>query len=130
MLVIEDNDLDRLRSIMLEAAYDAPSVESGGIDTIFAQSGLSALVESLRRANGLAFSFARGEADAQVARRDLALAIEALASRPELDAALEAATARLAMGPDADGFAEQMRLIAARAEADMALAALSQGEED
>ena len=130
MLVIEDNDLDRLRSIMLEAAYDEPSVESGGIDTIFAQAGLSALVETLRRANGLAFSFTRGEADAQVARRDLGLAIEALASRPELDAALEAATARLAMGPDADGFAEQMRLIAARAEADMALAALSQGEED
>ena len=130
MLVIADEDLDRLRTVLLEIAYDAPSVESGGVDTIFAQSGLSAVVESLRRANGLAFSFTRGEADAEVARRDLALAIEALASRPELDAALEAATARLAMGPDADGFAEQMRLIAARAEADRTLAALSQGDDE
>jgi DNA primase len=134
MLVIEDGELDRLRSILLEAAYASPlavpGVESGGIDTIFARAGLSALVESLRRANGLAFSFTRGEADAETARRDLALAIEALASRPELDAALEAATARLAMGPDADGFAEQMRLIAARAEADRALAALSGDEDD
>jgi DNA primase len=134
MLVIEDRELDRLRSVLLEAAYAspmvAPGVESVGIDTIFAKTGLSALVESLRRANGLAFSFTRGEADAETARRDLALAIEALASRPELDAALEAATARLAMGPDADGFAEQMRLIAARAEADRALAALSGDEDD
>jgi DNA primase len=130
MLVIEDGDIDRLRSILLEAAYEPPGVESGGIDTIFAETGLSALVESLRRANGLAFSFTRGEADAEVARRDLVLAIEALASRPELNAALEAATARLAMGPDADGFAEQMRLIAARAEADRALAALSGDDEE
>jgi DNA primase len=134
MLVIEDNELDRLRSVLLEAAYAAPSaepgVEPGGIDTIFVQAGLSALVESLRRANGLAFSFTRGEADAETARRDLALAIEALASRPELDAALEAATARLAMGPDADGFAEQMRLVAARAEANRALAALWGEDED
>ncbi len=134
MLVIEDSELDRLRSVLLETAYAAPAgdsgVESGGIGTIFAKTGLSALVESLRSANGLAFSFTRGEADAETARRDLALAIEALASRPELDAALEAATARLAMGPDADGFAEQMRLIAARAEADRALAALSQSDED
>jgi DNA primase len=129
MLAIDDPELDRLRSLMLEAAYDAPSVESGGVDTIFQQAGLMTLVESLRRANGLAFSFTRGEADPEVARRDLGMAIEALASRPELDAALEAATARLAMGADADGFAEQMRLIAARAESDRALAALS-GDED
>jgi DNA primase len=87
-------------------------------------------VNDLRRANGLAFSFTRGDADAVVARRDLALAIEALASRPELDAALEAATNRLAMGPDADGFAEQMRLLVARAEAERTLAALTQGDDD
>ena len=130
MLVIDDKDLDLLRSVLLETAYDPPNIESGGIDTILDEAGVSALVQSLRGANGLAFSFTRGEADAEVARRDLALAIEALASRPELDAALEAATVRLAMGPDADGFAEQMRLIAARAEADRALAALSQDDDE
>jgi len=134
MLVIEDAEIDRLRTVLLEAAYAPPlaepGVETDEIGTIFHQTGLSALVESLRRANGLAFSFTRGEADPEVARRDLALAIEALASRPELDAALEAATARLAMGPDAVSFAEQMRLVEARAEADRTLAALSQGEDD
>jgi DNA primase len=130
MLVIDDPDLDQLRSLMLELAFDTASVESTDVDTIFAEAGLAGLVTQLRRADGLAFSFIHGEADPEVARRDLALAIEALASRPELDAALEAATARLAMGADADGFAEQMRLIAARAESDRALAALSGDEDD
>ncbi len=130
MLHIDDPALDRLRTAMLEAVFDSPTVDSERIDTISDQLGLSVLVADLRRANGLAFSFTRGEADPLVARRDLAMAIEALASRPELDAALEAATARQAMGADADGFAEQMRLIAARAESDRALAALSQGDED
>ncbi len=130
MLVIDDRDLDRLRSLMLEMAFDVASVESTDVDTIFAEAGLAGLVAQLRRADGVAFSFIHGEADPEVARRDLGLAIEALASRPELDAALEAATARLAMGADADGFAEQMRLIAARAESDRALAALSGDEDD
>ncbi|MES2291034.1 MAG: DNA primase [Pseudomonadota bacterium] len=130
MLHIDDPALDRLRTAMLEAVFDSHTVDSERIDTISGQLGLSVLVADLRRSNGLAFSFTRGEADPLVARRDLAMAIEALASRPELDAALEAATARQAMGADADGFAEQMRLIAARAEADRALAALSTGEDE
>jgi DNA primase len=84
----------------------------------------------LRAFNGLAFSFTRGDADAAVARRDLAMAIEALASRPELDAALAAATARLADGGDEEGYAEQMRLMTARRDADQKLAALVQGDEN
>ncbi len=130
MLVIEDSDLNLLRSVMLEAAFDPSSVESDSADTIFIKAGLTTLVETLQCANGLAFSFTRSEANPEVARRDLGMAIEALASRPELDAALEAATAWLAMGADVDGFAEQMRLISVRAESDRALAALSNDEDD
>ena len=65
-----------------------------------------------------------------MARRDLAMAIEALAARPELDAALAAATARLADGGDEEGYAEQMRLMSARRDADQKLAALVQGDDD
>ena len=130
MLTIADAELDRLRCLMLEVAFAGPVVDSAHIDTISSEVGLGLLVATLRRTNGLAFSFTRDNADPLVARRDLAMAIEALASRPELDAALEAATARLAMGPDADGFAEQMRLIAARGDADRALAALLTSEDD
>ncbi len=107
MLVIEDGALDRLRAVLLEAAYDPPAVESGGIDTIFEEVGLSVLVGQLRRADGVAFSFIRSEADAEIAKRDLIAVIEALASRPELDAALVKATASEL---DDDGFSEQVRL--------------------
>ena len=130
MLTLEDRDLDRLRTSLLESAFGSPSVDSDGAATIFANSGLEEVVSGLRLANGLAFSFTRSDADPEIARRDLAMAIEALASRPELDAALDAATARQAMGADADDFAEQMRLITARAEADRVLAALTQGDEN
>jgi DNA primase len=80
--------------------------------------------------NGLAFSFTRRQADAEIARRDLGMAIEALAARPALDAALAAATARLAEKWDESGFAEQMRLVEALGDADRRLAALAQGEEE
>ena len=129
MLALSDPALDQLRTVLIDAAYDLPVVDPAGIDTISSAMGLASLVTDLRRANGLAFSFTRDDADAEIARRDLAMAIEALASRPELDAALDAATARQAMGADADDFAEQVRLIAARAEADRALAALSHDED-
>jgi DNA primase len=60
----------------------------------------------------------------------LAMAIEALAARPHLDAALAAATERLARQWDEIGFAEQTRLLAARAEADNRLATLFAGDNE
>ena len=92
-----------------------------------AQAGLGDVAEGLQRTNGLAFSFLRSNADSDRARRDLGAAIEALAARPELDAALAAATERLMAAPDEAGFAEQRRLRGARDEADRALAALAFG---
>ncbi len=130
MIVFADPALDRLRSALIERCFETGPVDSPSEGPIFQDEALMRLVAGLQRANGLAFSFTRGEADPDVARRDLAMVIEALASRPELDAALEAATARLATMADADGFAEQVHLIAALAQADHVLAALSQGVED
>lgn len=57
------------------------------------------------------------------------MAIETLAARPELDAALSDATAALAEDWDEAGFAEQTRLLEARRRADQRLAALAQGED-
>ena len=88
------------------------------------------LAATLMDANGLAFSFTRRQADAEIARRDLGMAIEALAARPALDAALAAATVRLTEQWDENGFAEQMRLVEALGDADRKLAALSQGEDE
>jgi DNA primase len=130
VLRMSDPALETLKSLLIDAAYDTDIVESGRLDTICAQHEQSALLAALRASSGLAFSFTRGDADAQIARRDLAMAIEALASRPELDAALTAATSRLSKGFDEDEFAEQMRLMNALKQADEKLASLVQGDED
>jgi DNA primase len=128
-LVIADPQLDRLRITLLDAAYDNATLDSDALIPICDSAGLGGLVQELADANGLAFSFTRRQADAELARRDLGMAIEALAARPELDAALAAATARLAENWDETGFAEQTRLLGARREADQKLAALMQGED-
>jgi len=130
ILPLDDPELSSFRNILVEAAYDGDLVESGRIETICSNAGCGALLGELRAFNGLAFSFTRSDADAQVARRDLAMAIEALASRPELDAALAAATARMAAGGDEECFAEQARLTRAQGEADKTLLSLLGYDED
>ncbi len=129
VLPISDPALSEFKSALIDAAYDGGLVETGALETICNSLGLSDLLASLLAFNGLAFSFTRSDADPQVARRDLAMAIEALASRPELDAALAAATARLIDESGDEGYAEQMRLMTARRDADQKLAALVQGDE-
>ena len=126
-LVFGDRTLERVRDLLLDRAFGGETVESEGLATILTQAGLGDVAEELQRTNGLAFSFLRSNADSDRARRDLGAAIEALAARPELDAALAAATDRLMAAPDEAGFAEQRRLRAARDEADRSLAALANG---
>jgi DNA primase len=128
-LPIADPALSRLRNVLLDAVFDTPALDSAGLIPICDSAGLAALVTELLNANTLAFSFTKAQADAALARRDLGMAIEALAARPELDAALSEATAALAMDWDETGFAEQTRLLEARRQADQKLAALAQGED-
>ena len=129
ILPLTDRRLADLRDHLVDAAYDGNLVETAALESICNDNGLSAILTELRAFNGLAFSFTRDDADPHVARRDLAMAIEALAIRPELEAALAAATARLAAGGDEDGYAEQLRIIAARRSSDEKLAALVQGDD-
>jgi DNA primase len=128
-LLLGDRALERLRDALLDAAFRGGALESEGLMAILEPAGLGSVADQLQRTNGLAFSFLRSNADSDRARRDLAAAIEVMAARPELDAALAAATERLMAAPDEEGFAEQRRLRAARDEADRSLAALAQGED-
>jgi DNA primase len=98
------------------------------LNTILASAGVAPLAEELRIEQGLAFSFTRRDADPDRARRDLVLVIETLAARPELDAALAAATARLKERGEEAAFVEQQRLRAARDEADNRLATLIESD--
>ena len=128
-LPIGDRKLDALRSALIAAAFDGQVLERERVRTILAQAGPGMGLETNLGTNGLAFSFLRGNADSERAKRDLAAVISALASRPELDAALAAITERLMASPNEAIFAEQRRLRAAREEADRALAALAEGAE-
>ena len=94
-LPLAERDAARLRDLMLESAMTNAALDPEALYTILAESGGAALLEELGRKRGLAFSFTRRDAEPERACRDLALAIETLAARPGLDAALEAATARL-----------------------------------
>lgn len=125
-LAIADKDLAGLRNALLDAAYDDPALDSAQLITICKEQGFGALVTRLIDAKGLAFSFTRRHSEAELARRDLGMAIEALAARPELEAALAAATARLAEHWDETGFNEQQRLQQARRDADAKLASLAE----
>jgi DNA primase len=118
----------QLRAALLDAALLHGELDQEGLNTILANTGAAALTEELRLKQGLAFSFIRRDADPERARRDLVLVIETLAARPGLDAALEAATARLKEEGDEAAFQEQQRLRAARDEADRRLGALIEGD--
>jgi DNA primase len=123
-LALSDADAARLRDMMVEAALTNAALDPEALNTILAENGGASLLEILRRKRGLGFSFTRRDAEPDRACRDLALAIEALAARPGLDAALEAATARLKDDGDEAAFDEQQRLRTARDEADRQLATL------
>jgi DNA primase len=129
-LPLAEADAAALRDLMLEAAMVNGALDPEALNTILADSGGASLLMKLGRKRGLGFSFTRRDAEPDRARRDLALAIEALAARPGLDAALDAATARLQQGGDQAAFDEQQRLRAARDEADRQLATLFEADGD
>ncbi|WP_129792467.1 DNA primase [Sphingosinicella sp. CPCC 101087] len=129
-LPLTDPDAVRLRDLMLEAAMTHSPLDPDTLHTILAAKGAAGLLEALGLKRGLAFSFTRRDADPERACRDLVRVIETLAARPGLDAALEAATARLKETGDEAAFQEQQRLRTARDEADRQLATLIDGETD
>jgi len=129
-LPLGDGNLSRLRNLLLELAMTHAKLDPEGLNTILAERGGAALTEELGRKRGLGFSFTRRDAEPERACRDLALVIATLAARPGLDAALEAATARLKDEGDEAAFREQQRLLTARSEADSELATLFEADGD
>jgi DNA primase len=129
-LPLAERDAAGLRDLMLESAMTHAALDPDAFNTILAESGGAPLIEELGRTRGLAFSFTRRDVEPERARRDLALAIETLAARPGLDAALEAATARLRDEGGDGAFQEQQRLRAARDEVDRQLATLIEADGD
>ena len=127
-LAIEDRTLRRVRDLLLDRAFADDMVESESAATILSQAGLGDVAETLQRTNGLAFSFLRGNADSDRARRDLGEAIDVLVTRPRIDRALSEATRRLGATTDDQAFAEQQRLFEAKRETERRLMDLMQSD--
>jgi DNA primase len=130
LLLLGDERLEKMRTVLLDAAFATSTLEKEGLEAILYNAGLGVVAEELRATNALAFSFLRSNADPERAERDLSAAIEALVARPILDAAIAEATERLRFATDEAGFAEQLRLRSAREASDRALAALTDGEDE
>jgi DNA primase len=128
-LPITGRDLQKLRDLLLEAAFAHESLDRDRLLTILADNGAKGLVGSSDARDKLNFSFLNANADRERAQRDLLLVVDTLAARPELDAAFQAATARLAGGGDEAVFADQVRLRAEIEDSDQRLGRLIRGEE-
>ncbi len=103
-----DANLDQVRAALVEAAWRGEPLEGDGISTILRRVGAIDLLSKQGRANGLAFSFQRGDADPERARRDLGEVIDVMVRRSELDAQIAQATARFQIGSNGEGWEEAL----------------------
>ncbi len=120
---------------LFEAVVDVALAERGALDsprlvTILAKSGFDALATELLRADATQYSFTLKDADPAQARADLDEAIAIMVARPEVDAALEQATADVKVRLDDDTFARQVSLVKEKAALEARLANLVQANED
>jgi DNA primase len=125
-LPIPDQPAATVRDRMLDLAMAGEALDREGFATIL-QSDTAAAWRDVSKGGDIGFSFTRSDCDPEVARRDLGLAIEALAATSEIEAALLEATRRLVAGDDT-AFEEQQRLHASRDAMNERLANLASNE--
>jgi DNA primase len=123
-LPIADRRCAGYRDRLVEIAMSGQSLDREALATILA--GVAAGVDVRR--DSMAFSFTRKNSDPDLARRDLGLAVETLVAKAEIEAALDEATERLKQEFTETAFAEQQRLIAAKASYNDRLASLAGNE--
>jgi DNA primase len=122
-LPITDRRLASLRDRIVDAALAHQPLDRQKLATILATAGAAATLEQARRAGGRGFSFTRSDTDPERAVRDLEVAIDALAAKEEIDAALADALKRFGAGDD-EAFEDQRRLKSAQQEVMQRLASL------
>ena len=108
-LPIVDPPAARIRDRMVDLIMAGQVLDRAALATILTGDDMAALWRDVSKGGEIGFSFTRSECQPDVARRDLGLAIEALVTRIDLDAAFAEAQRRLADGDD-DAFHEQQRL--------------------
>jgi DNA primase len=128
-LQLGDPLVARLIESLVDLALHDQALDTEQLTTILRASEFDALARDLLRADSLPFSFTRKDAEPERARAELAEAIQVMVERPELDAALAAATARLKESFDETTYEEQQRLLEMRVDIDRRLANLMQDDE-
>ena len=127
-LALDDAAALRLRDRMIDLAVGDAALDRDHLLPILAGGETAAAWADVSKTGDIGFSFTRARTDPDLARRDLALAVEALVARNEIDRALAAATRRLEQEFTDSAFAEQQRLLTARAQVNDRLASLAGNE--
>ncbi len=118
-----------LFAAVADAALMHGELDSEGLRTILARSGFDQMVRELLRADATPYSFTQADADRDRAHADLEEAIAILATRPEVDSALDEATSA-AMRFEEGAWERQAALVKERQALEARLANLCQANED
>jgi DNA primase len=129
-LRFDDPALDAVRAALVDAAWRGAVLEAATLAPILQRCGADALSADRAGANQLAFSFQRGDADPDRARRELGDVIGLLVRRVELEEALAAIPSRFNDADDVAAWDDQRHLIAERSETERRLSELMQITDD
>ncbi|WP_419827623.1 DNA primase [Sphingomonas sp.] len=129
-LSFDDAALDAVRAALVEAAWRGVALEADTLAPILRSAGAEGLSADRAGANQLAFSFQRGDAEPDRARRDLGDVIGLLVRRAEVDEALAAIPSRFNDEADVAAWDDQRHLIDERRETDRRLSELMQITDD
>jgi DNA primase len=121
-ITLDDPGLDAVRHCLIDHAFSGGALEPDAIATILSEKGLQAVVGAIRSDKRLAFSFLRGKADAERARRELTDLVEHVAECASIAGALALADRRVRAELDEASYAEQQRLRVALETAEARLA--------
>ena len=127
-LSIADPSAARLRDRMVDAAMTGAELDRAALLPILQAEDTASAWHDVSRGGEIGFTFTRIRSDPDVARRDLALALEALLARVEIDAALADATLAFERDFSETAYAEQQRLLGARQQHNDRLASLAGNE--
>ncbi|WP_037501552.1 DNA primase [Sphingomonas jaspsi] len=126
-LPLADKAASNVRDRMIDLTMSGQALDREGLVPILATDGTASDWKQVSKGGDLGFTFTRSSGDPDLARRDLAMAMETVAAKVELDAAFEAAMARFRAGDDS-AFEEQQKLHAAREVINDRLASLAGNE--
>lgn len=128
-LPVNSIKLRQTREVLLDSALDRPSLETAELLAILRDEGLANVLKHMEGVT-LAFSFLSHKADADQAKRDLALVADALVVGPDLAVDLKAAHDRWTARWEERDYEEYVRLLLAQQQVEQAFRDALMADED